>query len=86
MQPEGAGSPYTVDGWMDIPGRGRALGGGTWDVHTEYGGGVDITIGPGSVAAHGSVAALEEAHRRDGRLPWREVVAPAVDVAATGSA
>ncbi|MCB0896895.1 MAG: gamma-glutamyltransferase [Nocardioides sp.] len=84
VQPEGAGSPYTVDGWMDMPGRGRALGGGTWDVHTEYGGGVDITIGPGSVAAHGSVAALEEAHRRDGRLPWREVVAPAVDVARDG--
>jgi gamma-glutamyltranspeptidase/glutathione hydrolase len=69
---------------MDMPGRGRPLGGGTWDVHTEYGGGLDITIGPGSVAAHGSVAALEEAHRRDGGLPWREVVAPAADVARGG--
>jgi len=84
VQPPGATTPYTVDGWMDMPGRGRTLGGGTWDIHTEYGGGVDITIGPGSVAAHGSVAALEEAHRRDGRLPWREVVAPAVDVARGG--
>ena len=84
VQPAGSGSPYTVDGWMDMPGRGRELGGGTWDIHTEYGGGVDITIGPGSVAAHGSVAALEEAHRRDGRLPWREVVAPATDVARGG--
>jgi len=84
VQPPGAATPYTVDGWMDMPGRGRPLGGGTWDVHTEYGGGLHITIGPGSVAAHGSVAALEEAHRRDGRLPWREVVAPAVDVARGG--
>lgn len=84
VQPAGAATPYTVDGWMDMPGRGRTLGGGTWDVHTEYGGGVDITIGPGSVAAHGSVAALETAHRRDGRLPWREVVAPAIDVARGG--
>lgn len=83
VQPAG-GTPYTVDGWMDMPGRGRALGGGTWDVWTDYGGGVEITIGPGSVAAHGSVAALEEAHRRDGHLPWREVVAPAVDVARGG--
>lgn len=32
----------------------------------------------------GLVAALEEAHRRDGRLPWREVVAPAIDVARGG--
>lgn len=84
VQPPDGATPYTVDGWMDMPGRGRTLGGGTWDVHTEYGGGVDVTIGPGSVAAHGSVAALEEAHRRDGRLPWREVVAPAIDVARGG--
>src|SRR6478735_7048949 len=85
IQPPDGGAPYTVDGWMDMPGRGgRPLGGGTWDVHTEYGGGVDITIGPGSVAAHGSVAAFEEAHRRDGRLPWRDVVAPAIDVARGG--
>ena len=83
VQPPG-GRAYTVDGWMDMPGRGRELGGGTWDVRTEYGGGLDITVGPGSVAAHGSVAALEEAHRRDGRVPWRDVVAPAVDVARGG--
>jgi gamma-glutamyltranspeptidase/glutathione hydrolase len=69
---------------MDMPGRDRALGGGAWDVSTEYGGGVDITIGPGSVAAHGSLAAFDEAHRRDGSLPWRELVAPALDVARGG--
>src|SRR3954453_10084554 len=85
IQPRDSGAPYTVDGWMDMPGRsGRPLGGGTWDVHTDYGGGVDITIGPGSVAAHGSVAAFGEAHRRNGRLPWREIVAPAIDVARGG--
>ena len=86
VQPPGA-TPYTVDGWMDMPGRGRADGlrsGGTWDVYTEYGGGVHVTIGPGSVAAHGSLAAFGEAHRRDGRLPWREIVAPAVEVARDG--
>ena len=77
-------TPYTVDGWMDMPGRGRELGGATWDVRTEYGGGVDVTIGPGSVAVHGAVAAFGEAHRRDGRLSWREVVAPAIDVARDG--
>jgi gamma-glutamyltranspeptidase/glutathione hydrolase len=83
-QPAGGGQPYTVDGWMEMPGRGRALGGGTWDIHTEYGGGVDITIGPGSVATHGAVAAFGETHRLGGRLPWREVVQPAIDVARGG--
>ncbi|CAN5447343.1 N/A [soil metagenome] len=84
VRPSGGGPAYTVDGWMDMPGRGRSLGGGTWDVHTAYGGGVDVTSGPGSVAAHGSVAAFGETHRREGRLPWREIVAPAIDVAAGG--
>src|SRR4051795_9845205 len=72
---------------MDMPGRGRPTAvapDSTWDVSTQYGGGVDITIGPGSVAVHGSLAAFGEAHRRDGRLPWSEIVRPAVEVARGG--
>ncbi len=87
VQPAGGGTAYTVDGWMDMPGRGLSRGaatGSTWDVATAYGGGVDLTIGPGSVAVHGSLAAFGEAHRRDGRLPWRELVAPAIEVARDG--
>ncbi|HYO39758.1 MAG TPA: gamma-glutamyltransferase [Nocardioidaceae bacterium] len=84
VQPADGSLPYTVDGWMDMPGRDRAVGGGTWDIRTEYGGGLDITIGPGSVAAHGSLAAFGEAHRRHGSLPWRELLAPAIDVAHGG--
>ncbi|MET0449736.1 MAG: gamma-glutamyltransferase [Aeromicrobium sp.] len=84
VQPPDGSPPQTVDGWMDMPGRGRPLGGGTWDVETEYGGGVTITIGAGSVATHGSVAAFEEAHRRWGSIPWRELVTPAIEVARGG--
>jgi gamma-glutamyltranspeptidase/glutathione hydrolase len=84
VQPSGAGAAYTVDGWMDMPGRDGVVDGGTWDVTTQYGGGIDITVGPGSVAVHGAVAAMGEAQRRDGRLPWREIVAPAIDVARAG--
>ena len=87
VQPGDGGPAYTVDGWMDMPGRGHApgpAGAATWDVSTAYGGGVDITIGPGSVAVHGSLVAFGEAHRRDGRLPWHEIVAPAVEVARGG--
>ncbi len=84
VQPPDGSAPHTVDGWMDMPGRDRALGGGTWDIHTEYGDGVTATIGPGSVACHGSVAALGVTHSRWGSLPWRELVAPAVVVARGG--
>lgn len=84
VQPEGGGTGYTVDGWMDMPGRAGVVHGGTWDVATQYGGGVAITVGPGSVAVHGAVAAMGKAHGRDGRLPWREIVAPAVEVARAG--
>ncbi len=81
------GPAYTVDGWMDMPGRslpGAEPSDSTWDVSTAYGGGLDVTIGPGSVAVHGSLAAFGEAHRRDGRLPWHEIVAPALEVARDG--
>jgi gamma-glutamyltranspeptidase/glutathione hydrolase len=87
VQPADRRPAYTVDGWMDMPGRARTPGEPTaaaWDVSTEYGGGVDMTIGPGSVAVHGALAAFGEAHRRDGHLPWREVVAPAIEVARRG--
>jgi gamma-glutamyltranspeptidase/glutathione hydrolase len=87
VQPGDGGPAYAVDGWMDMPGRGlatTAAPGSTWDVSTAYGGGIDITIGPGSVAVHGSLAAFGEAHRRDGRLPWAEIVGPAVEVARGG--
>lgn len=84
VQPAGDGAAYTVDGWMDMPGRDGVVRGGTWDVSTQYGGGLDITVGPGSVAVPGAVAALGEASRRDGRLPWSEIVVPAIDVSRTG--
>ncbi len=42
--------------------------------------------GPGSVAVPGVVAGMEEAHRRHARLPWRELLAPSVDLAGQGLA
>ena len=86
IQPPDGTAPVTIDGWMDMPGRDCAdrLGQGTWDVDTTYGGGVTITVGPGSVATHGAIAAFGEAHHRWGHLPWAELLAPAIDVARGG--
>src|SRR5438105_2851089 len=41
-------------------------------------------IGPASVAVPGTLAGLEEAHRRFGSLPWAELVAPAISLARGG--
>ena len=41
-------------------------------------------IGPASCAVPGAVAGLEEAHRVFGRLPWAELLAPAVELAREG--
>lgn len=80
------GEPVTVDGYVEMPGRGlppERFGGGRRDVWLEYGGGVEMTVGPGSVATPGAVAALGEA-ACFGRLPWRELVEPAFEHARDG--
>lgn len=86
VQPAGA-EPMTIDGWVEMPGRGLdpdRFGKGVWDVTTEYGGGTTTTVGHGSVATPGALKALDVAHQRYGRAPWREVLAPAVEVARNG--
>lgn len=70
----------TVDGCVAMPGLGRPADAPALDVRevsTGYGGGVAMTIGVGSVATPGALAALDLAQQRYGRLPWREVVSPA---------
>jgi len=41
-------------------------------------------VGDGSVAVPGLVAGLEEAHRRFATVPWRQLVEPAIELAAQG--
>jgi gamma-glutamyltranspeptidase/glutathione hydrolase len=40
--------------------------------------------GPGSIAVPGMVAGLAEAHRRHARMPWRELLGPAIKFAGDG--
>lgn len=82
-----AGPPVTVDGAHEMPGRDlppERFGNGLVEVHLEYGGGVDTTVGPGSVATPGLLAALSLAADRYGTLPWRELVEPAYERAVRG--
>src|SRR5262245_22607875 len=41
-------------------------------------------IGPASCAVPGVVAGLEAAHRSHGRLPWRELLVPGIELARSG--
>lgn len=50
-------------------------------VHLPYGDGIEVVAGHASVAVPGMLRGLELAWRRHGSLPWRELVAPAIDVA-----
>jgi gamma-glutamyltranspeptidase/glutathione hydrolase len=79
--------PVTVDGTVSMPGAGQppeAFGNGLHPVFLRYGGGMETSVGHGSVATPGALVAFEETHRRYGRLPWRDVVAPAAHRARAG--
>jgi gamma-glutamyltranspeptidase/glutathione hydrolase len=57
------------------------------EVDLSYGDGPTsqiFRIGPASCAVPGAVAGLEAVHRAYGRLPWRELLAPAVELARGG--
>lgn len=79
--------PVTVDGYIEMPGRGTAperFGSGTTEVSIEYGGGVTMHVGHGSVGTPGGPAALGGASERFGRLPWHEILAPAIAITRDG--
>jgi gamma-glutamyltranspeptidase / glutathione hydrolase len=85
--PSGGADAVTIDGCVAMPGLGRSAVAGRPDVRevdTSYGGGVTMTVGMGSVATPGALAALDLAHSRFGQVPWAEVVAPAAAVARAG--
>jgi len=81
-------SPVTVDGYVEMPGRGlppSAFRRGTRELYNaEYAGGTSMTIGHGSVATPGLLRAFEEAHSRYGHVPWRLVVEPAIEISRAG--
>jgi gamma-glutamyltranspeptidase/glutathione hydrolase len=49
--------------------------------HVAYGDGIDVMIGYASIAIPGMLAAAEKTWQRHGSLPWKEVVAPAAELA-----
>ena len=80
-----AGSePVVVDGNVEMPGRGAdpaRFGRGVREVRTDYGGGVTMMAGHGSVATPGIVPAFAVAAERYAALPWSRLVEPAAEAA-----
>jgi gamma-glutamyltranspeptidase/glutathione hydrolase len=73
--------PVTVDGNVAVPGKGLAeeqRKGGAVEVTMDYGGGITTLVGPGSVAVPGTLAAMEDAWRHYGSVPWQTIFEPAV--------
>jgi gamma-glutamyltranspeptidase/glutathione hydrolase len=84
--PAGA-DPVMVDGAAVMPGKGlpqNRFGKAAAEVLLDYGGGVRTTVGYGSVAVPGNLAAYALASERYGKVPWRELVEPAREIAHNG--
>jgi gamma-glutamyltranspeptidase / glutathione hydrolase len=87
LAPSDGSATVTVDGNVEMPGRGLdtgRFGKGVRDIVTEYAGGTSMGVGHGSVATPGALAAYGLAHAKYGRAPWREVVAPVAEAAKKG--
>jgi gamma-glutamyltranspeptidase/glutathione hydrolase len=74
------GRPVVIDGNVEMPGRGldpNRFGRGIRYVRTNYGGGVTMGAGAGSVANSGALQALSLGRDLHGSVPWSRVVEPA---------
>ncbi len=79
-------SAELIDGADLLPRKPRGAVGDSaaWrTVHLPYGDGIDVVVGHAAVAVPGMLAAVDLAWRRHGRLPWSEIVAPALELART---
>lgn len=79
--------PVTIDGNVCVPGKGldeTCRGGGAEPVTLDYGGGITTLVGPGSVAVPGSLAAVERASRKYGKVPWHKLLGPTVSLCRDG--
>jgi gamma-glutamyltranspeptidase / glutathione hydrolase len=84
------GAPRVADFFVATPGLGRPelKGAEMHAIDVGFGGDSETTqvfrIGGASCAVPGTTAGLEAVHQAYGRLPWAEVVAPAIELARKG--
>lgn len=79
--------PVTIDGYMEMPGRGAAperFGKGGRTVTFAYGGELTTTVGHGSVATPGGLKAIASASNRFGVASWHDLFEPAIEHVVNG--
>lgn len=79
------GTTRCLDFFVAVPGLGGRRPTEPEEVMIDFGGQVvAYAVGAGTVAVPGVAAGVAALHQRGGRLAWRDVVQPAVDLAARG--
>jgi gamma-glutamyltranspeptidase / glutathione hydrolase len=76
--------PVVIDGYMAFPGKGYSGEPYVRAVTMAYGGGVTTLVDAGSVAVPGVFAALDQASRHYGAVPWRVLMETVADAVADG--
>lgn len=81
------GRPEVIDGYAAMPGLGGARTPNPAtirEVFIDYGGGLSTIVGESSVAVPGAIAAFGVAAQRHGKVPWHELIQPAIEAATKG--
>lgn len=75
-----------IDGGDAMPTITKVLPHALREAELPYGDGIKVNVGHGSIAIPGMLKALELSWQRYGRLPWKEIMAPVIQMANTGVA
>ena len=75
-----------LDFFVAIPGLDGTTPGAAREISVSFNGvAVPYAVGGATVAVPGTPAGAAELHRRSGRLPWRRVLAPVIELAERGA-
>jgi len=76
--------PVVIDGADAMPGIASVKAHAWREVVVPYGDGIAVNVGHGSIAIPGMLRALEAAWTHYGHMPWKEIMAPVIQMAREG--
>jgi gamma-glutamyltranspeptidase/glutathione hydrolase len=76
--------PVVIDGADAMPVISGAKAHAWREVVVPYGDGIAVNVGHGSIAIPGMLKALEAAWRRYGHMPWKDIMAPVMQMSREG--